>query len=383
MRIVDVCAFYAPEGGGVRTYIDRKLKMASAAGHEMVVLAPGARSEVVVREANAIVATISAPPLVFDRRYRYFDDERTLHRALDEWRPDIVEVSSPWSSASMVARWQGSACRSLVMHADPLSAYAYRWFRRFASISTIDRGFDHYWRHLRRLDSVYDVVVTASADLSRRLKAGGLRKVVTNPMGVEPGIFSRRHRNENLRRRLLAQCGLGPGGLLLVGVGRLAPEKRWGMVIDAVTAANASRPIGLLLIGEGRSRARLEKRVACSPRIKLCGQVSDRRALAKIMASADAFVHGCEAETFCMAAAEAKASGLPLIVPDAGGASDHVRWPGDQRYRAGDGVSLLHAILSTSRIIPSSCPPQRSIDGHFEELFNGYEGLLSRQRLAA
>jgi len=25
MKIVDVCAFYAPKGGGVRTYVDQKL----------------------------------------------------------------------------------------------------------------------------------------------------------------------------------------------------------------------------------------------------------------------------------------------------------------------------------------------------------------------
>lgn len=283
----------------------------------------------------------------------------------------------------MVARWQGNACRSLVMHADPLSAYAYRWFRRFASIRTIDRGFERYWRHLRRLDSMYDVIVTASADLSRRLTAGGLRKVVTNPMGVEPGVFSRRRRNENLRGRLLAQCGLDPGALLLVGVGRLAPEKRWGMVISAVRAANATRPVGLLLMGEGRLRTRLERRVADSSCVKLGGQVADRHALAEIMASADAFVHGCEAETFCMAAAEAKASGLPLIVPDAGGASDHATRPGDRRYRAGDGASLLDAILTTVPVIPTLGTAHRSIDDHFTELFDGYQGFLSGERLAA
>ena len=45
MRIVDVCAFYTPHGGGVRTYIERKLAVASAAGHEMIILAPGATNE--------------------------------------------------------------------------------------------------------------------------------------------------------------------------------------------------------------------------------------------------------------------------------------------------------------------------------------------------
>lgn len=383
MRIVDVCAFYTPHGGGVRTYIERKLAIASAAGHEMIILAPGATNEVVVRDTNAIVATIPAPRLMFDRRYRYFGDERSLHRALDQWRPDVVEVSSPWSSASMVARWQGSARRSLIMHADPLSAYAYRWFRRFASIRTIDRGFDRYWQHLRRLDSSYDLVVAASADLSRRLTAGGLTKVVTNPMGVEPGVFSPSHRDEGLRRRMLAQCGLGPNALLLLGVGRLAPEKRWGMVIDAVVASATERPVGLLLIGEGRQRGRLESRAARAPQVVLGGQVRERGSLAAIMASSDALVHGCEAETFCMAAAEAKASGLPLIVPDAGGASDHASGAADRRYRSADGASLRDAILAASYVAGAPRRTPRSMDRHFDELFGSYEGLLSRQPLAA
>ena len=76
------------------------------------------------------------------------------------------------------------------MHSDPLSAYAYRWFGDLASRSTIDRSFAWFWHHLRRLDGQFDLVVSASNDLSRRLREGGLHHVVTNPMGVEPGIFT-------------------------------------------------------------------------------------------------------------------------------------------------------------------------------------------------
>jgi hypothetical protein len=32
MKLVDVSAFYAPKGGGVRTYVDRKLKAGAALG---------------------------------------------------------------------------------------------------------------------------------------------------------------------------------------------------------------------------------------------------------------------------------------------------------------------------------------------------------------
>ena len=53
MKIVDVCAFYAPNGGGVRTYIDRKLQVGEAMGHEIVVIAPGGRNHVEERGPRA------------------------------------------------------------------------------------------------------------------------------------------------------------------------------------------------------------------------------------------------------------------------------------------------------------------------------------------
>lgn len=385
MRIVDVCAFYTPHGGGVKTYVERKLRVAAALGHEMIVLAPGAEDRIEERAAGAVLATIRAPLLALDRRYRYFGDEAAVHRALDRWRPDFVEASSPWSSASMVARWRGPAPRALVMHADPLSAYAYRWFGGITSIATIDRGFERYWRHLRHLDDSFDLVVSASENLSQRLRKGGLAKVATIPMGVEPGIFSPARRDPALRSDLLARCGLPDDATLLLGVGRYSSEKRWTMAIDAAIAAGSSAPVGLVLIGDGRQRDRLIARAGGSPHIVIGQPVRDRGRLAAIMASADALVHGCEAETFCMVAAEAKASGLRLVVPDRGGAADHATAFGDLRYRSGDGASLRDAMLAVARSHPAAGPSKapRVMDTHFHDLFGVYEGLAGRLPIAA
>ncbi len=388
MRIVDVSAFYTPLGGGVRSYVDRKLAAAAALDHEVIVLAPGKHDAVIRRGAGAVLETLASPPFPLDRRYRYFDNEKTLHRALDRWRPDFVEASSPWSSASMVARWDGVAPRALGMHADPLSAYAYRWFGPVASIETIDRGFDFFWRHLRRLGEAYDLVVSASGEFAARLSAGGMPGVVTIPMGVEPGIFAPWHRDAQYRAALLAECDLDPSATLLLGVGRHAAEKRWGMVIDAALSAGTLHPIALLLVGEGRLRGRLVARAGGSPHIRIPGPVADRAALARLMASADALVHGCEAETFCMAAAEARASGLPVIVPDRGGAADHADRAPSRRYRAGDVQSLRDAILGfvadRSAIVPRALDEApRTMDMHFAELFQAYATLRSRVSRAA
>ncbi len=380
MHIVDVCAFYTPQGGGVKTYVERKLRAAVEAGIGMTILAPGRRSTTQELGPGARIVTIPARRFPLDRRYSYFDNEPALHEALDRLAPDFVESSSPWSSPAMVGRWPGRAPRALVMHADPLSAYAYRWFGDIASRSAIDRGFQWFWDHLRRLDQSFDMVVSASHNLTQRLRDGGLEHCITAPMGVEPGIFSPALRDAELRRSLLQRCELPERATLLIGIGRMASEKRWPMVIDAVTAAGFDCPLGLVLIGEGRDQATVLRHAARNPHIQLLAPVRDRATLARILASADALVHGCEAETFCMVASEACASGVPVIVPDLGGAADRYAPGQGAIYAAGDGYSLADAIKrfvadnpAAQRLRASQAARSvRSMDQHFEELFATY-----------
>jgi len=389
MKIVDVCAFYAPKGGGVRTYIDRKLAEGPRAGHEIVVIAPGPRSHVEARGPRARIVWLESPKFPLDGNYHYFGDGPALHALLDAERPDVVEVSSPWRSASMVAAWQGRAVRALVMHADPLAAYAYRWFEMLADRPTIDRGFDWYWRHLRRLDAQFESVISASHSLSGRLEAGGLRGVATIPMGVEPGLFSPAHRDPALRRRLLDLCGLDDSGCLLLGVGRHGPEKRWPMVVEAVVAAQFRDPVGLILVGDGRERARIVRQIGDNPHIRLLAPIGDRRDLARTMASADALIHGCEAETFCMVAAEASASGLTLIVPRDGGASDQALTRNGFRFASGSAAAASRAIAdfidarAGSRTHDSVAGQPRTMRDHFDDLFAHYAALREPARAVA
>lgn len=391
LRIVDVCAFYTPAGGGVKTYVEQKLRAAEQFGHEIIILAPGEENRVLAQSSAGRIETMAGPRFPLDRRYGYFDDEDALHDKLTALAPDLVEASSPWASAAMVGRWPGDAPRALIMHADPLSAYAYRWFAPVATRAMIDRGFDWYWRHLRRLDQQFSMIVSASRNLSDRLSAGGLANVVTIPMGVTSGVFSPALRDEAMRARLLERCELPPDALLLLGVGRHAPEKRWPMVIEAITAASYDRPIGLVILGDGRQQARVVRAVAANPHIHLMAPTQDRATLARIYASADALVHGCEAETFGMVPAEALASGTPIIVPDAGGASDQWRPELGEQYKARDGASLVAAIRrfadqGRAQYAPATAEAARyarSEQDHFAALFSAYTRLISVREDAA
>ncbi|WP_395333183.1 glycosyltransferase [Novosphingobium sp. BL-8H] len=383
MKIVDVCAFYSPQGGGVRTYVEQKLRIGPALGHEIVILAPGDEDAVIERGPNARIVTLKSPRFPLDRKYWYFNEAPRLHAALDALAPDFVEATSPWRSAGLVADWDSPTPRSLVMHADPLSAYAYRWLGDVFSRQTIDRQFSVFWQHLRRNSRRYDYVVCANSDLSRRLAEGGVQHTVTIPMGVEARRFSPAHRDPALRARLLADCDLPESAALLLGIGRLAPEKRWPMVIDAVSMASQQSPIGLVMLGEGREHRTILRHIAGNPHVRLFEPERDRAAFARIMASADALVHGCEAETFCMTAAEARASGVPVIVPDAGGAADHARDGAGRVYSAADVHSAAGAIREVMRDRPRPTAMARTMDEHFVDLFAAYEASLITRRRAA
>ncbi|MFL9840635.1 glycosyltransferase [Sphingomonas sp. ST-64] len=385
MKIVDVCAFYSPRGGGVKTYVSQKLSVAERLGQDITILAPADEDTVVEFGPHARIQTIASPRFPLDRKYWYFNAERTLHAALDRLAPDFVEASSPWRSPLLAATWRPDIPKALILHADPLSAYAYRWLEPLVSRETIDRRFARYWHHLRRLGRLYDAVVCASEDLASRMKAGGVANVVTVPMGVEPHRFSARKRDENLRARLLAQCDLGPDATLLVAAGRLAPEKRVPMLVEAVTIAGRQRPFGLAIFGEGRDKTNILRSIGGNPHVRLFHPERDREKFARILASADALLHGCEAETFCMTAAEARASGVPVIVPDRGGAADFAKADMGRSYRAADHDALMRAILTLpDRFAPHSGDRTvRVMDDHFSALFEIYKGMLQRSHVAA
>jgi alpha-1,6-mannosyltransferase len=349
LRIVDVNEFYSPTGGGVRTYIDRKMGIMADLGHELIVIAAGRENAVVERPGGGRIIYVKASRLPFDKNYGLFWDAAPVTQLLDRLKPDVVESSSPWRPAWIVGEWQpkkgaGDPVKVFFMHNDNVAAYAMRWFEELGSPERIERAFAWYSRYMNRFLDKYDAVVTNGPALEKRLSARGVRIDAAMPLGIERGHFSPGLRDERLRSALLAQCGLPPEGHLLLGLGRHHPEKRWPLVIDAVERAGASLPVGLILLGTGVESRAIEKRIAGSPHIRMFRPVYDRERLARIVASCDALIHGAEAEPFGLVASEAMAAGLPLIVPDTGGCAEIADPFCSELYAARDAQSAALAI---------------------------------------
>ncbi len=387
MRIVDVCEFYSPNGGGIRGYVDRKMQLISEMGHELIVLAPAAEDSIEERETGGKIIWIKAPSMPFDNNYRMFWDADPVHAWLDRLNPDVVEASSPWRPLWIVGKWKGSAIKVFFLHSDPVVSYPYRWFGKVASRERIDAAFEWFNRYLRRATPLFDSVVVCGQSLGKRLSERNIKPVTCVSLGIDRSAFSPELRDETLRTDLLAQCDLPETAHLLIGVGRHHPEKRWSLVIDAVQAAGAHQPVGLILIGQGMDSAALEKQIGANPHIRMFRPVYDRPQLARLLASSDALIHGCEGETFGLVVSEALASGLPLIVPDEGGCSE-IALPGfSESFVSNDAASAKDAILAfclrdageVRFTAKQAAMTVRSDRSHTRELIAHYECLISSQ----
>lgn len=384
MRIVDVAEFYAPNGGGVRTYIDQKFIAAAAAGHELFVIAPGPRDGFESRPGGGLI-WVRSPKLPFDANYGMFDRAAPIHAHLDRLKPDFVEASSPWRGAWIVASWPGCAPRAMFAHADPIASYPQRWFAPRIAPDRIDRIFGWFWDYQRRLASQFDVSVAGSVWLGRRMREHRVERVETIALGADCSAFSPSLRSEDVRAKLLTDCDLPERGRILLGVGRHHAQKRWPMIISAVVKANSAElPLGLILLGDGVDRPRIERAAAGRANIRLMTPTRDRGYLASLFASADALVHGSESETFGLVVAEALASGLPLVLPDRGACSELATPAVAEIYRSADVHSAAAAIRrlfarDSQQLRSASLQAAKHVrtDGaHYSELFALYDRIL-------
>lgn len=385
MKIVDVCEFYSPTGGGVKNYVEQRFEAAARYGHELVVIAPGTENRSEERGAGKVV-WVESPRLPFDRNYRMFWRANDVWRVLDKECPDLVEGSSPWRGGWIVAKWQGTASKVLFMHIDPVAVYPQTLLGGTLGYDRVDRTFSWFWRYLRNLSGQFDATVVTSPWLRDRFSSLGLERIEMIPFGVDRIHFGSHRRNSAMRSRLLARCGLHESAKLLVAIGRHHPEKRFDLLIKAVAQAHQSRPIGLVILGDGFIRGMVERWAARHSNVHVAGHIKDRAEVAEILASADALLHGSASETYGFAVAEALCSGTPVIVPDRGGAVAFAGPHHAEVYRAGDRRAAAAAILrclakehaNTSRaVLRAAGDLVRSVEEHFDALFRFYESLAS------
>jgi phosphatidylinositol alpha 1,6-mannosyltransferase len=362
---------FLPQVNGVANSVLRVCDHLGARGHEVIVYAPGGPDCDGQPDSYGSAAIVRGPSVGLPR-YRDFRvglPAPALGRMLREWSPDVVHLASPAAVGAHGAFLaQKLRIPAVAIYQTDLAGFASRY-----GLSSADRIL---WRWLRHIHATVGRTLAPSRHAVAELERRGVERVARWARGVDLERFRPDRRDEELRSRL------APNGELLVGyVGRLAHEKQ----VDLLTGLDRTPGVRLVMVGDGPQRASLQRKM---PHAQFLGFQSGTR-LAEVFASLDVFVHTGSHETFCQAAQEALASGLPVVAPRAGGLLDLVDdgrngllfTPDDARdlhlkvRQLSADRALVHEFAATAR--PSVAGRSWAVIG--DELLEHYEQVAARK----
>jgi alpha-1,6-mannosyltransferase len=225
-------------------------------------------------------------------------------RQLADAQPDLVEAGDAGQCA-----W--AALRMQQRHGVPAVAFYHSDLPRLVEHRLGKFSANAVRKYLAQLYSQFDMVLAPSRLMVQQLAALGVEGALHQPLGIDSGVFRPERRVDTLREHLR----LAPNARLLVYAGRFTPEKKLGVLIDAVR--KLGRPYHLVLVGSGTELPRF-------PQITYVPFKRDQRQLARLLASCDVLVHPGDCETFGLIVLEAMACGLPVVGTAGGGVAELV-----------------------------------------------------------
>lgn len=321
LHVVDATMFWSPTGGGVRRYLLAKhAALAGRPGLRHTIAVPrtgetgldGAAADGVADDASAAAAdgrsgraTLPSWPLPFSGGYRLPVSRAGCANALQRLAPDVIEAGDPyrvaWAALDAAAA-AGAAC----------VAYCHSNLEAMARLAGGRLAAAGARRYARRLYRRFDQVLVPSSAMRRHLAEWGVAGARVQPLGVDTERFHPRRARSDWRRSI----GLDDEARVLLYAGRFAAEKNLPLVADAVRRLGGRHVF--VAVGAGPLPPPAGSHVRVVPFLR------SEDTLAIAMASADAFVHAGDQETYGLSALEAMACGTPLVVRRAEGLAEWV-----------------------------------------------------------
>ncbi|HMD93370.1 MAG TPA: glycosyltransferase [Trebonia sp.] len=331
MRIIVVSDQYEPMVGGVPTVTRELARGLAERGHSvaLVVPSPGRRSGSGADGQVRITYRGSV-------RWPWYEGMRlgclpaaTARELIASFAPDVAHVHSPLTLGVM-ARIGARRQRVPVVYTNHYLPDNIRPSREAPRSRLLDAVF---YRYVVGFANRCSHVTAPTATALRLLREHGLRtpsRVVSN--GVDTATYSPGPPDERLSQRYAL-----PGGQpLILAVGRLSPEKRLDVLLEAMARMQASALLAIAGTGpdEDRLRARAH-RLGVAGAVRFLGYVPGPD-LPGLYRLADVFAIASEAELQSLTTLEAMATGLPVAAVDACALGELVR-PGENGFLAAPG----------------------------------------------
>ncbi|RAJ30598.1 glycosyltransferase involved in cell wall biosynthesis [Kitasatospora sp. SolWspMP-SS2h] len=282
--------------------------------------------------AHGVTVTVCAPEGT-DRLFGFSRAGARLHTV------DITPTSGARSDATAIGELRRAFTGAGIVHAHGLRAgllsdLALRTAGRFPGLrpetplvvtshhALLTTGLDRRLQRLmeRRVVRAADLVLGASSDLVARARELGATDARLGPVAappMPPGTLDR----DDARKAL---PGGDDGRPVVLAIGRLVPQKCFGLLLDAAghfAAPGAPAP-RVLLAGDGPERQDLRERIAAEQLpVELLGYRTD---IPDLLAAADLVVLSSRWEARSLVAQEAMRAGVPVVATAVGGVPELV-----------------------------------------------------------
>ena len=333
LRVAMFTNVYLPSTNGVVVSVEAFRRALTKLGHDVFIFGPDSGD---IEDRAPYVFRYPAVELPLQKYPLTLPVSPYVDRLLGNLKPHVLHANHPALLGRVAARKSEQLDLPLVF------TYHTRYtdYSHYAKPFPEDKVKDFIAHWLASFMTKCHHVVVPSQSIKKILnqRYGLDAQVSVVPTGIELEKFAACSRAE-ARRKL----GWREDEKILISVGRLAKEKNFDLLLEAVGRADPQ--LRLIIVGSGDEQTHLEelaRSLGLAERVTFTGVVAFGD-IPVYLAASDLFVFASVTETQGLVTLEAMASGLPVVAVDASGTRDAV-CPGCSILTEADPQALAQGI---------------------------------------
>ena len=345
MKIAIISSGYFPVIDGVTTSLHQRLRILNQKGHKVLLLCPDYQPISTIypdwkkHQGNILpsveVVNLPSAPFMGIKFERNLSTKahRPLQQALETFAPDIIHVDEPdriflgllkapgidYAKANNIP-CVGFYHTNFIDYIEDFLPLPKPIIKRLQQLSML---------FIRPVFRAYDIILTASPITQRRLEQLNVTNTVCDRyLGVDTRTFQSLSKQPNFFQ---TQYNIqNPNSKTkLIFLGRLTPDKGWHFTLKALSAlkqkTSYTDKIICIIVGEGELREKISKTLLeLGIEAYFLGRVLPENVPA-LLVNSDIHITTSEKETLGLTVLEAFAARTPVIAPNAGGVTTHIR----------------------------------------------------------
>ncbi|WP_233251880.1 glycosyltransferase family 1 protein [Limnohabitans sp. Jir72] len=312
LRIAVVTETWPPEVNGVALTLSKLVHQLNQRRHTIQLIRP--RQDKHERQSDSLgwseLLLRGLPIPRYPQLKLGLPSKKALIKAWSHQRPDLIHIATEgplgWSAVQ--------AAHTLRIPVTSDFRTNFHSYSKHYGIGWLSKPIVAY---LRKFHNRTACTMVPTHALKAELEASGFQNLRVVSRGVDTKIFHPARRSQAFRDTWHADDST----MVLLSVGRLAPEKNLDLIISTYKALQqAKRKVKLVFAGDGPYRATLENNCPDAIFMGMCTHDE----LASLYANSDLFLFPSLTETFGNVTLEALACGTPVLAFDCAAASELV-----------------------------------------------------------